>query len=330
MTARRRAVPVRIAAALVALSLVAGCTAGGDGSYLVEAAFTEAVSLYEGSKVEVMGIEAGVVESITLADDQVEVMLRIDPDVPLPTDVQAAIVPYTLIGERTVVLHPAWRPGDGRAGDGHRIDVDRTQVPVEVDDALATFADLSAAIDAASVQRFVGGSAALLEGRGERFGAGLDALGRVAARFAEVDGPLLAFADDLSALAATLNDREAQVVRLIEGVRAMADVTATHQDAVGELLTSVDRFNQVGVALLDGYEQQLPATLASLADVGMVLRANSDWLPQLVVSLRALFDMTVDAYSPHTESLVLRTSVPEMIGPMLAGIIDGLVGGVLP
>src|SRR5690606_9891074 len=98
-------------AAALAGSLLTGC-GGGAGTYELSARFPSAVALYEDSDVLVMGVSVGTVESVTIDGDSILVDMKIRDDVPLPADVTATIHPASLIGERNVILGPAWKPGD--------------------------------------------------------------------------------------------------------------------------------------------------------------------------------------------------------------------------
>ncbi|OLT11998.1 hypothetical protein BJF79_04180 [Actinomadura sp. CNU-125] len=139
---------VAAAAALVLTGATGGCAlAPGDGTYRLTVYFAKTTSLYEQSRVRIMGADAGSVVGITTEENRVKVELEIDEAVPVRRDARAAIASANALGERFVVLSPPWQPGAPKAPSGMVIPQERTKLPVEIDDALAAFARLNKSID---------------------------------------------------------------------------------------------------------------------------------------------------------------------------------------
>ena len=142
----------RACAVLAALTLMAalgGCSAVGTDTYSLTAYFAETPSLYEKSRVKVMGANVGTIDEIEIdrATQKVKVTFSVRGDVPVPADAHAAVMSASTIGERNIVLYPAWEPGMARMAPGTAIPEERTDLPVEIDDALASFSTLSRSID---------------------------------------------------------------------------------------------------------------------------------------------------------------------------------------
>jgi phospholipid/cholesterol/gamma-HCH transport system substrate-binding protein len=75
--------------------------------YLVHANFNRVDGLVAGDEVQVGGVPVGKVEAMALAENfRVRVSLRIDDDLPLPSDTSAAIHTDGLFGGKFVVLEP--------------------------------------------------------------------------------------------------------------------------------------------------------------------------------------------------------------------------------
>src|SRR5207302_110328 len=138
----------------------------------LKATFAKAVALYPQSLVKVMGISVGHVSAVRVKPDHIEVEMVIDRSVPLPDDVEASIVPLSLIGERNIVLAPPWTPGKAKIADGATIN--KTHVPVEPDEALKAITDLANAIDPQAVKKLITNGAAALAGHGADINAVLD------------------------------------------------------------------------------------------------------------------------------------------------------------
>ena len=298
-----------VAKVVVLGSLLTGLTAcgqPGDGGYHLTAWFTKAVALYPQSHVKVMGLDVGRVTKVTVRDDAVQVDLLIDRKVPLPADVEATIVPFSLIGERNIVLSPAWQTGRERIADGATIPVERTHIPVEPDDALKAVTDLAKAIDPAAVSRLVLNGAAALDGNGAAINEALRQAGDLTAMLATQDAKLLKIAADAHAIASVLNDRTATLGKLLDDFAAVASELSSERSAVALFIKSLVALSETGKGLLTTYQIQLPKDLASLASVALTLQVNADSVQQLLQSLNKIGQGVIGAYDPVTGGVNLR------------------------
>ena len=332
----RRVLPLLVVTA--SLAAVSGCSLvgiGGGGGYHVTAEFERAVGLYEQSTVKVMGANAGVVDSIEVDGDLVRVEMTIDDDVPLPADVVATIAPLTLIGERNLVLSPPWRPGDERLEDGAvlRFDPDparsQTRIPIEPDEILQALTDLAEAIDPQAVGDLLESGAAALEGQGATFNDLLDHAATVTSSLAAQDDQILEAARNLNAVATALNSRSGQLGHLVDALSEASSVLADERDSIASFLRSIVDLSDIGGSLLDAYQGQLPADIAHLADLALVLESNLGSLEGLVAALPVITEELVDAYDPARELLVLNISLSPLASRSLTPLFD-LLGLPIP
>src|ERR1700738_2239169 len=99
-------------AAIAAIALVVVAIPGKDSRPLrVTAQFEDAVGLYAGNAVSVLGMQVGKVTSVVPKDGYVEVKLEINRGVAIPADVQAVTVSTSILTDRHVELTPAYRFG---------------------------------------------------------------------------------------------------------------------------------------------------------------------------------------------------------------------------
>src|ERR1700758_2517207 len=98
----------------------------------VVAYFPEALALYSGDKVEIMGIRVGSIDSIEPAGDKMKVTFHYANKYKVPADASAVIVNPTLVASRNIQLEPPYKGGPVM-GDHAVIPVERTQVPTEWD-----------------------------------------------------------------------------------------------------------------------------------------------------------------------------------------------------
>jgi phospholipid/cholesterol/gamma-HCH transport system substrate-binding protein len=107
---------------------------GGSG-YVVTVDFPSVGGLKAGSAVEIAGVEIGRVESITLADYQARVTLRLQRDVQLQEDSIASIKTKGLIGEKYVRVSPGG--SDKIIGPNGRIR--EVEAPVDFEELLSKY-----------------------------------------------------------------------------------------------------------------------------------------------------------------------------------------------
>jgi len=107
---------------------------GGPG-YVVVADFSSVGGLKPGATVEIAGVEIGRVETITLADYQARLTMRIQPGVKLQEDSIASIKTKGLIGEKYVRINPGGSerliPPNGR--------IREVEPPVDFEELLAKY-----------------------------------------------------------------------------------------------------------------------------------------------------------------------------------------------
>ena len=318
------------AAPLAGCGLVGG--GGGDGYHLT-AHFDRAVGLYPFGDVTVMGLGVGTVDAVEIDDDHVRVEMTIDSDVPLPADVQATIEPLTLIGERNVVLFPPWdaamaAEGRRRAESGDVIPRERTSTPAEPDEALQAFDELARSLEPATVADLVTGADEALDGLGEELGEAIDQASDITGTLAAVDEQLLDTAESLHVLAGSLLQREEQLGALIRAFSGATDVLASERAGIERFLASIVSLTDEGRSVLDTYGEQLPADIAHLSALALVLDANARAAEQLVAAFPEVAEAIEEGFQPEIGGVYLRANAtPTILG--LVSVLRDLLG-VLP
>ena len=110
----------------------------GDDSYSLIANFTSVTGLRVGNPVDVLGIEVGKVEQITMdqKNQKAIVEIRIKKDIKIYDDAIASIKTEGLIGDRYLNIDP------GGAGSllGPRGTITETQAPVDIAELIGKYA----------------------------------------------------------------------------------------------------------------------------------------------------------------------------------------------
>ena len=105
--------------------------------YLVSARFQNAEGIYEGSDIRVAGIKIGEVETLTLdrANFFAVMQFRINQDIKLPKDSQAAIVSSGFLGGKFVSIIPGVLEEDLKNSDA----IKQTQSSVNIESLIGKF-----------------------------------------------------------------------------------------------------------------------------------------------------------------------------------------------
>ena len=99
----------------------------------VVAYFPVANALYNGDRVEIMGVKVGAIDKIEPAGDKMKVTFHYSNKYKVPADAQAVILNPTLVASRLLQLEPPYKGGPVLA-DNAVIPEERTQVPTEWDE----------------------------------------------------------------------------------------------------------------------------------------------------------------------------------------------------
>ena len=99
----------------------------------VVAYFPQALALYPGDEVMIMGIPVGSIDSIEPAGDKMKITFHYANKYKVPGNATASILNPSLVASRTIQLSPPYTGGPVLK-DGAVIPEERTQVPVEWDD----------------------------------------------------------------------------------------------------------------------------------------------------------------------------------------------------
>ncbi|MDX6744882.1 MCE family protein [Actinocorallia sp. A-T 12471] len=326
--------PGRARAALAALALavpLAGCALPGvsDG-YRMTVFFAKSPSLYEQSRVKVMGANVGIVERMSIDGHRVRVDVLIDGSVPVPADAMATISAETVIGERSVVLYPPWKPGMAKAAPGTVIPVERTEPPVEIDEALSSFTSLTEALDPEKVRGLLHMGAELVDGRGEGVNRALETTANVAEDLAAQDEQIVSVAERMRDLAASLNKRDKKLRALIDAFSQTSGQLASERTRLKNLLVGLEALVRKGEVVVTAYREDLPKTMAETSSLVMTLKANSASLAQGIAGLAGVTDAIGGAWAPEHDAIRIRVHLNATLRIWLQPLFDAIGAGEVP
>ena len=309
MTRRARRVVAPLALALVASLGLASCsTVFGEqaGGTELTAWFPRAVALYESSDVRVLGLVAGSISEVKVVGDRVKVTMNVDDDVPIPADVNAMIVPQSLIGERYVQLFPAWKQGEPRIPDGATIPEARTSVPVEPDEALAALKEFIDTLDPQATGELVSNLATQLDGTGQDFNNAVSGLSDLVATVASKNAEIARIIDSFDDFTATLRTREGQLGRVMDQFATMTSIIAEERRAIEGLVQGLGQVSGDALDLVSEHGAQLDEDLRQLTRALATVDANLESVTQLLDAGPTLVTGLVDGPDPEFHRIDLR------------------------
>ncbi|MFB4295135.1 MCE family protein [Actinomadura sp. NTSP31] len=324
----------RLAAAAVALALVAatgGCTAtGGGGTYKLTVYFAKTPSLYERSRVKVMGADSGTITSIKDEQTRVRVELAVERSVPLPKDVRAAIASDNALGERYVLLHPVWKPGMAKATSGTVIPQSRTELPVEIDEALNAFAKLNRSIDPKELGSAFHRGADGLRGHGADINVALGATSRLTSDLAAQDRQIVSLAKNLRSVASSLNGRDEQLSQLIASFSTTSSTLSGERTKLRDFVAGLAAAIRKSDVLITEYRETLPSTVADLSNIILTLKGNAQGLNQAIEGIGRFADVAVKAWNRKQHVATIRVLVHATLRTWLQPLFTAMGWGAVP
>lgn len=299
---------------LMAFALVFG---GGKEQRYVVVEFDQVNSVYKNSDVKVLGVPIGKIESLTPRGDVVRVKLSYDPKYKLPADVKAVVVSPSIVGDRFIQLAPAYNGGPVLK-DGGFIPVDRTAVPVELDQVYQSLDDLSVALGPkgankeGSLSNLIDNTARQFDGQGAQFNTTIR-------NFAKLSTTLSNNKDELFGSLREVGD----FVKLLKindsSVRAFNSSTAQVSTALaGERIDLEKTLKALSLALVDvnGLVKEnrgtLRANIKNLESVTKVLASRQSEVAESTINAPTALSNVSLAYYAKFGTLNTRANIPEL------------------
>ena len=252
------------------------------GGYEVAADFSDSGGIFVNAEVTYRGIEVGRVTDMELVDDGVRVTLRIDPDVdPIPADTDAVVATRSAVGEQYVLLRPS-SAGEPYLEDGAVIPIDRTSIPIPVEQMLLNLDEFVGSIDQENLRIVIEELGRAFEGSGDDLGRLIDNGDLLLARAEQslpqtlrliTDGQTVLdtqndsrtaireWASDLRLFTDTLvemdPDLRSIVVNAPDASEALEELVEDAGPGLGSLVRNLDILNEVQIPRLDGIRQML-------------------------------------------------------------------------
>lgn len=315
------------AAVLVVVAALLLSVGGGSGTRTVSAYFSQAVSIYQGSDVDLMGVPIGKVTAVVPEGGQVRVDMQYDAKYTLPANVKAVIVTPTLIADRFVQLTPAYTGGAKLAADAH-IPMSRTVVPVELDRIYSSLDDLTRTLGPDGANRsgalndaLAAGSKAL-KGNGRLGNRMISRLSQAVQVFGNHSGQIFGTVDDLARITRTLQGNDQVVGAFMTHLARLSGELSGERGDLRQALMAIAR----AVSLVRGFvhhnKSAVESDLKQLTTTTGVLAKRKDDLATVIQLAPLGLGNLTEADDPVTGSVGIRLQT----GPLFSGLGNMLCG----
>lgn len=312
---KRAVVPAVLVILLVAAALT---MFRGEDAKTLTAHFPRTISIYEGSDVRVLGVPVGQVDTVTPSGTDVVVTMTYDADVKLPADAKAVIIAPSIVGDRFVQLTPVYGGGDVLA-DGATLEVERTAVPLELDQIYSSLDDLTVALGPNGANRngafsdLLETTAANFGGQGAKFHQAIKDFGKLSQTLDNNKDELFGSARELEGFIGTLarndqtvrdfNDSLAEVSTMLSGERQELSASMRHlATALGQVSTFVEENRDV-----------LGRNISGLNRVVKVLVKRRSELDSILDSAPLALNNLALTYNPQSGTLDTNANIGEAV-----------------
>jgi phospholipid/cholesterol/gamma-HCH transport system substrate-binding protein len=316
----KRIAVIACAAFVLAAGIVAVVMASsGPASRQYTAYFAEAVGVYPGSDVDVLGVAVGTIDSVQPVGRQVKVVISVDASVPVPAGADAVVIVPSVVADRYIQLSPPYT-GGAQLADGATIPASRTATPVEIDQIYASIAKFAGDLGPNGVNKngalsgLVNTGAANLAGNGKAFGTMIQELGQLYQTLQGSQGNFFATITNLEKFSAMLKTNDSQVRTAQNQLAQVSSFLANDRQALtGALSELATALSQVRAFISDN-RSALKSNITKLQALTKLLVNQRASLAEALDNLPLAADNFLNAYDPVNGTLDSRGNLLEVEG----------------
>ncbi len=270
----------RRSAIVGALAVILAMTAAAAGynfytkasTTTVTAYFADALAVYPGDRVQIMGVKVGEVDSVEPVGDKMKVVLSYDSQYKVPANATASVLNPTVVASRIVQLSPPWTEGPALA-DNAVIPLERTQVPVEWDDIRDQLDKLVTELGPTPSQPkgplgdLVEALSSNLDGKGKQINTTFRALSDAVGALNDGRGDLFAVTKSLALFVNALHKNDQQFVALNSNLATLTTSLNNGDQELATALRDIDGLLKTARTFVDDNGEVLGTDINNLAEV---------------------------------------------------------------
>jgi len=316
---RKRAIVI---VAMVAFVLAAGISGTvlslrGPGPVRYTAYFSEAVGVYPGSDVDVLGVKVGSVDSVQPEGKEVKVVMSVDRNVPVPAGADAVVIVPSVIADRYVQLTPAYTSGAALAPGGV-IPESRTATPVEIDQIYSAISKLAGDLGPNGVNKngalsdVLNTGAANLKGNGQSLATMVDQMSQLAQTLSGTQNTFFGTVSNLQKFADMLQSNNSQVAEAQSQLAKVSGFLAADRSELAGALSELSSALAQVQSFISGNRAGLKANITNLQAITAVLVKERASLAEALDNEPLAADNFIAAYDPSTGTLNARDDLNEI------------------
>jgi phospholipid/cholesterol/gamma-HCH transport system substrate-binding protein len=321
---------------VVVLVVIAAVVAGGayfaffrgSAHKTVQARFVEAVGVYTGTPVKILGVPVGEVTKVSPGPAYVTVTMEYDSKYRLSPHAGAQEVANSLVSDRYIQLGPLYSAKD--SGDPlpsrATIPTSRTSGPEELDDIYAALNKLSVALgpsganaggkESGPLSTLLKVGAANLKGNGAELGRSIQDLSQAAQTLSDGRGDLFQTVKNLQAFTATLQGSDTQIRRFEEQLAQVAGDLASERSDLGAALNQLGSTLDAVNKFVRDNASRFHTDIRGLEDITDILVRQKASLNETLAIAPVALSNLIHTYQPDVGGLGTRSN--------LASLTDGL------
>lgn len=313
----------RIVAALAALVVIASAAfvlnkwvLNPEGTEVV-ALFDSSIGLYPGSDVEVLGVPVGTVTAVEPEADKVRVTMELDHGQEVSADTAAVLIAPTVVSDRFIQLTKPY-DGGSKLASGTVIPLDRTAVPVEIDDLYQSLEDVSTKLGPegananGALSDLLEVAAANLDGQGRNLNVMIEEFSKATATLSDTGEDFFSVIENLDTFSTMLLKND-QTVALAN--KQFAEVTGYLADDRDELSAAITNLADAMVILDDFIRDNrgnLKSSVDQLIEPTQVLVKQKKSLEETVRLVPLLLQNFLKAYDKPSNTIDGRGNLNEL------------------
>lgn len=312
----------RVITAVIAVALFAGVWAAtvaiaNATTKEFTADFESTVGLFPGSDVQMLGVAVGKVTKVEPQGATVRVTMKLDRGYKAAASTGAVIVAPTLVSDRFVQLTEPHVSGPELAS-GTNLGLDRTAVPVEIDQLYASLTDIATKLgpdganSAGALSDLLTVAAENLDGNGEAINETLKEFGKATATLADSDEAFFGTIANLKEFNDMLVENDSELAQLNRQLDVVAGFLADDRDEMASAITEL----AAAMAVLDDFladnRQNLQTSVENLVGPTQTLVDQQESLEEAVRLIPLALQNFIRAYNPETNTLDGRGNLNEL------------------
>ncbi|MFN2526042.1 MAG: MCE family protein [Actinomycetota bacterium] len=289
-----------IGAVLLSLAMATQVLSVLEDRYSIFATFSDAGGVFTNQEVTYRGITVGQVGRMRVVEEGVEIELRINEGVRIPSDkTEARVMFKSAVGEQFVDVLPG-SDGAPYFEDGSKIPLAQTSIPVSTQELLSTLEAVLQGVPPEDLEGAVSALGAGLGGRGQDLALILESTADLAQLFAERRGEVEGILKKGTRLGSAFLASKEDFAAAIEQLVIVSDSLSDSREDLRNLLQGTNVSSDELIALIKENRPELHELIVDLAEINALQADHSGDLSRLLTRLPTALHKVNRAFEPDT------------------------------